>query len=507
MKRLIALLVAALVLFAAVPAMAATLLEKFEGQTVDQGFKGTVTFSTAGEKTEAIGPDAWAWLQDAAPRLSIETTHSFANRSDGQAVIKLLIDGQDAGKTTLLYNSALVGVSSDFLAGGDAWYTAARDWDLSVLLQGLAQKGSAWPPIWRLLAAVENAGTQWQEKASQHFVHYETKLGTWLNGYAVPVAVTEGGTVYTQLEWRIPADDLKAEIKSLLTDFYADNALLSLMREIVTAQEAASYLQPGMLPAISRMVDQLELPGEVDIIRRYSSTGAAVLDQVTLPFAEHQALKTLTISLTPDPDGQAWQFKGLTQNGVDFDVACLVGQDKIFSGSVTILLPVDEEKDDGNFLVVERTAQQRKIAFDFNCTWDEGAQEYSLANDRFTQTLQGTLVIKPHGNALPSQSVTVMAHLSSASDVRSTTRIEATLTWRDLDGDASVTAALTGRTAAPGEVTKLSAIENALRIDLLPGGEYEALVKGWKEHVSSWLQDAAAQLLPAALPAEAVPAS
>ena len=127
MKRLIALLTALLVLLCTVPAMAATktLEEKFQGQLLEQGFKGTVTFAASGSGTKAIGNDLWAWLVNAAPRLTLEANHSFANRADGQAELNVLIDGKAEGRTTLLYNGTLTAVSSDFLGGHEsAWYTA-----------------------------------------------------------------------------------------------------------------------------------------------------------------------------------------------------------------------------------------------------------------------------------------------------------------------------------------------------------------------------------------------
>ncbi|MBR1586256.1 MAG: PT domain-containing protein [Clostridia bacterium] len=502
MKRLIALLLALTLALGAVPAMAATLLEKFGGQLTEQGFRGTVTFSASGSQTAALNPDAWNWLQSAASRVTLDVHHSLQDRADGQWTADVLIDGQAAAKTTYLYNDSLAGVTSDLLAGHEkAWYTAARSWDVSALIKNIAQPGSEWPPIWHVLTEIENAPAAWKEKASQHFVLYETKLGSWLNAYAVPSTGKENKVSYTQLQWRIPADDVKAEIKALLADFFSDAQMLSLLREIVTAQEAASYLQPGLLSSLQRMVDRVSLKGEIEITRRYNASGRAILDQVKLPFAENQFLSDLTVTLTPASSGDTWNFTGSTRNGADFDITCLTEKEHISSGSVAILLPPVEET--GNFLIVESTAERRKIAFDFNFTWEPGTEAYSLATDRFTQTMLATLVIKPHNQALPAQSLTMQADFSSASDARAVTRVEATLTWRDLDGDAAIVASLSGRTAAPTAVTKLSDVKDAVRLDRLNGSGYEKLIQEWKDHLTAWVQDAAEQLLPATLPADA----
>ena len=489
MKRLTALLLALLLAGSVLPASAATLLEKVSGQTKDQGFRGTIVFEASGEATGALSSDAWAWLKAAAPRVTLEGTHSYADKSDGQAVISLLIDGQTAGKTALLYNSSLMGVSSDFLAGyGSAWYTAARDWNLSLLLQGLTQQGNEWPPVWRLLAAAEAADDAWKEEAAQYFVLFETKLGSWLNSYAAVSSVTEGNSALTQLLWQIPAEDVKAEIKALLADFYANDALLAHLRKIAAPQEAASYLQPGMQRIFSDWIDKTALEGEIEITRRYNAAGSAVLDEIRLPFAASQRLTSLTITVTPEGQGSAWRFRGEMQSGESFDIACVPEKESICSGSVALTLPA---KDGG---------EEKTIAFDYNATWDGGKEEYSLATDRFLQTMEGTLVIKPLESGLPSQSLALKAEFSSASSARASTHLDAVLTWRDLEGDAAVTATLAGRTAAPTAVEKLSDQKNQTRLDRMPGSGFAALTEEWAQHAAAWIQDAAELLLPRELP-------
>ncbi len=489
MRRFAALLLSLALLLSVSSASAATLMEKFTGQFTEQGFKSTITLTASGDTTAAVSADTWAWLTSAAPRTTVELTHSFADKSDGQAVINLLIDGQPAGKTSLLYNAKLMGLSSDLLTVyGATWYTAARDWDLSSLFQGLIQQGGAWPPVWRLLAAVEGAPDAWKEEAAQHLVSFQTKLGTWLNGYAAASTVSDRNGSYTQLRWVIPAKDLKAETKLMLSDFYANSALLALLGKIFTPQEAACYLQPGMRPILEAWVDRTELAGEVEITRRYNSAGQAVLDQIKLPFAKQQLLTDLTVTLTPDKAGQNWRFQGTTRNGAAFDITCLAAGDQIYSGGVEMVLPAS----DGG--------QEKTVAFDYNFTWDGGKEEYSLSTDRFEQTMAGTLVIKPRDGKQPSQSLSLKAAFSSASSARSSTRLEAELTWRDLDGGAAVTAALSGRTAAPTAVEKLADQKKTVRLDRLADGGFEPLIQQWKQRFGVWLQETAEQLLPAALP-------
>ena len=487
MKRLIALLTALLVLLCTVPAMAATktLVEKFQGQLLEQGFKGTVTFAASGSGTKAIGNDLWAWLVNAAPRLTLEANHSFANRADGQAELNVLIDGKAEGRTTLLYNGTLTAVSSDFLGGYEsAWYTADRKWNPAVLLA--SSGGNQWPPVWHVLMAVEGASAEWKEKAGQHLALFETELGTWMNGFAEISTVKEKGTEYTQLHCLIPAEETKTEIKQLLASLYADADLLSLLREVLTAEEAAAYLQPGMLNSLCAMVDELALDSDVEITRRFNKKGEIALDRMRLPFADHQAVREINLTVTPDPDGQKWVVAGVLANGDDFEVSVAPGKNGAYSGAVTLTLPGTENR----------------LAFDFDFSWDGGKEEYVLATDRAVQTMLAALNVKPHDTAKPAQELKLQITLTSPSAERSATQIEAVLNWRDTESDAALTASLTGRTAAPGTVTQISSLKKPVRVDQLKTADAAKLVEEWKKKAQSWIQDASGLLLPSTLPAE-----
>ena len=490
MKRLSALALAVLLLLHLSPAMAAsTLMEKFIGQMTEQGFLGTVTFSAEGSSTSVMSEDAWAWLKNAAPRITVELAHSFARQADGQANMNLLVDGKAAGSTTLLYNASLVGLNADFLS--DAWYTFARGWDASQLLQlGLTNSADEWPPIWHLMLAVQGADDKWKARAEQHYAQYETRISAWMNNYATLANVKKSKTNYTELRFSIPAADVIDEIKSLIHDLYKDQDLLSLLREVATSQEAAAYLQPGMEKNFDKMLNQLPLKGTVKVVRRLNADGTSVLDQFTLPFANNQSLEQLVIKRTPKNEDEQWELQGKLRNGQEFDVTCLTAQGGAYSGAVTWKLPATDEE------------REQTIAFHYTASWDEGKEEYSLADDRFTQVKKGSITIRPDDDQTPAQSLTVEATFSSTSSLRSPSRVDAVLTWQDLDFDAKVTATLSGRTAAPREVTQISSLKKPQRIDQMKQGDLRALLSQWQQQGMVWVQDLAEKLLPASLPDE-----
>ena len=492
MKRLIALLLAALLLLAAIPALAADypIEEKFYRQMQESAYRGTITFSVHGSVTDAVDRGTWNAIRTVLPRMTVEMDHSL-NRGEGQATLSLLMDGQAVGKTTLLYHDTLMGISSDLLAGSDTYYTAARDWDITQLVQTVIQYDSAWPPLWRVLLAILNAPKEWQDRAQPYLAPYETKLGIWMNGYAATSSGSLDGVPYTELACSIPGQAVKTEIKQLLVDFYGNAELLALLREAVTAQEAAAYLQPAMMNSFFSMLDALELRGNVEIVRRYDAQGKTLLDQISLPFAESQSLSALTVSRTAVEAGDRWAFTGRTRNGMDFDVSCIASEEMIFTGEVTLMMP---EGEDTSFVVSDTALPRRVIAFDYNFSWDPGEEKYTLATDRFERTLQGTLLIRPaEGQSIPTQSLALEITFSSGSSQRSATQLNGTLTWHDLDSDASITATLSSRTAAPFAISTLDNVVG-MRVDLLSGDTLSAVIQSWRDNLSTNLSNLISQL-------------
>lgn len=495
MKRLLALVLAALMLFGASGALAADypIEEKFYRQMLESAYRGTITFSVSGNETAAIPPATFLMLKSLAPRITLEGDHSFM-RGEGQATLRLMLDGQSAGETSLLYNGSLMGLSSDLLAGKDVYYTAAQGWDPSAMLSFL-QDASSWPALWPAFLMSQSLPQEWHAKLGAHLLPYETKLGVWVNGYAQLSSGTEEQVAYTQLHCRIPTQALKIQIKQMLIDFYEDQELISLLKELFTPEQAAAYLQPSMQQAFFSMLDQLKMDGEIEILRRYDTMGNALIDSISLPFPENAPLKALTIAVSPQDAGRQWQFKGQCQDGTDFDISCVVGEEMIYTGSVQLLLPARENTD--SFVVDEAATNRQTIAFDYNLIWEPGEEIYTLATDRCTRLIQGSLVLKPRENAaMPTQSLTLKVDFSSGSSQRSATHLNASLTWRDLDSDASVTAALQSKTAAPFAVESLDQAGSAMRLDLMNEQSYAAILEYWGQRVSAWAEGLLLKLMP-----------
>ena len=496
MKRWIAWALAALLALSTVSALAEdtdTLWEKFYSQAVQySAYRGTVTFSVSEEMPEAADPALWETLKTLAQQLTLTLEHTTSRTKDeGQANLIVSLNETPVSQNAYLYDEKLSGFSSDLLFGPNVYYTAARDWDWTRLIQSFAQGDNAWPPVWRMLLAVVNAPKEWKERASARLNLYETKLGIWLNGYATFASGREGEKAYSELSCQIPAQAMKAEIKQLLVDFYSDTELLALLREVVTPQEAAAYLQPSMMNSLFTMLDGLDMEGDVKVARRNEVGGGSLMDQISFPFSENNFLTALTLTLSAVEEGQQWEIEGGLQNGLDFSLACVASEDNIYTGSVAVLLPPTEE--DGESFVVDDEAPGREsLAFDFSLTWDPGEETYSMANDRYSQTMGGSLLIRPQeGTPWPVQAVTLEATLASGSKKNAVTQLNGSLTWRDMDTDASIAVQLTSRTLAPFAYTTPSTLSSAVRLDLMSQESRAQLMQHWLNQLLGLIQPSA----------------
>lgn len=506
MKKMTAFVLAMLLALGCAGAIAEsyTVDEKFFGQLQRNAVRGTVSFSVNGDGTSAMDAQLWAALKAFLPRLSVSLEHSLT-RGDGQGVAQLLLDGTSLAESEVRYNETMMGFASDLLAGKDVFYTAPISWDYSRLLQAMAQQDNAWPPLWRVILAVETASDDWKERAESYRALYDTKLGAWVNSFASTTGGTENGVLYTELTCSIPAQAVKAQMKQLLIDFYEDEGLLALLREVLTAEEAAAYLQGGMRDTFFALIDQAQLSGNVEITRRYDTQGQALLDRVSLPFAADQAVSELTIESALTEAGEEWSLTARRQEGT-FSLTCLAGEEGIYTGSLRF-----EPVTNTPFLMGTEVPEDAPIApfdFDYNLNIETGEETYDLQTDTFQRTFRHTLLLKPgETSGAPTQSIDLATTFVSKSNERAATTMNAVLTWTDMETNASVSATLHANTAVTWAVDSVDALTESMRIDQLNGAGWQALTQRWTQHIASWLQQTMVQLIPASTSAPTAPSS
>ena len=481
MKRGIAFVLALLLALSAAVALAEddTLMNKFYQQAFkESAYRGTVAFTVIGEETTALPEETWTLLKALLPQLTITLEHSTQrNKDEGEVGLTFAVEGQQSRKLSFLYDDQLTGISGDLL-DSDTVYSAAREWSWTHLFTPAAQEGEAWPPIGQLLLNILNAPESWKERAKPFLEQYETRAAEWMNSFATVSSGTEGLVPYSELACKIPAREVKEEIKALLTELYQDQETLSLLREVATPQEAAAYLKPASLPALTAVLEQMQMEGSVEIARRHDSSGTALLDSISFPFAKDALFTRLAFSVTPSQAGQEWRATGAMKDGAEFDVSCRQSGADNYTGSVALLLPV--KADSASFVVVGGTPELKPVSFDYSLTLDRGEEAYSIADDKATQTVRASLMIVPRGESdVPMQVFSLTANLSSGSSKQSPTHLDGNLSWMDMNSGAAITAQLTSRTVAPFAYTVVSEAENAVRIDRMTGAERAALLESW----------------------------
>ena len=488
MKRSIAFVLALLLVLSAAAAFAEndTLMGKFYQQAMkESAYRGTLTFTVIGEGSSAIPTETWAMIKAILPRLTVTLEHSTQrNRDEGEAAVTLAAEGQPAHKLSFLYDEKLTGVSGDLL-DPEKIYTAARTWNWTRLFASASQESGTWPPVWQMMLNVLNAPDSWKERAKPLLEQYETQLAEWLNNFATVATGMEGGKPYSELACRIPAREVKEEIKTLLRAFYQDQTLLSLLSEVVMPQEAAAYLQPSALDTLTALLDQMKMEGSVEIARRHDSSGTALLDRISFPFAQDALFTRLEFSVTPSEGGQEWRVTGAMKDGGEFDISCEQTASGSYTGAVALLVPVRPEG--ASFVVSDGTPELKSVSFDYSLTWDQGEEAYSLADDKSTQTIRGSLMIRPRGESdIPMQIFSLNATLSSGSSKQSPTHLDGNISWMDMNSGAAINAQLTSRTVSPFDYTVVSEAENTVRVDQMTGKERNALLEQWTNQLTQF---------------------
>ncbi|MBQ8081733.1 MAG: hypothetical protein IJ240_07515 [Clostridia bacterium] len=263
------------------------------------------------------------------------------------------------------------------------------------------------------------------------------------------------------------------EAKQLLVDLYADQELLALLREVLTMEEQAAYLQPTMLLSFLSMLDKVQLSGNVTVRRQFdSATGAFLHESVYLPFAEGFPVSEVTLVHLPQETGDGYQVSGALKAGltpwsagsITFDVTAVSGGEGIWSGDVRVTIPGSTDAE-----LLEPIPDQA-FAFSYNLDIPEPVVNNDVYGGRFEKTYAATLLIRPEeGSGLSPLSVKAGAVIySKSSSVGSVTYLESTLDVTDMDTSSVLHLSFDGKTATGWTPLYLAeAPANALRVDLL----------------------------------------
>lgn len=499
MKKILALLLSLCLMLSSIAALATeaeSLDVKLSKQLINgSGFKLKLTFEEGSALPDGVFDEATKMLlQNLLLRGTLQVDYlktalaSQKNKED----VSLSFQQGDAVAASFRYRSdgTLEAFTSSLLKGKE--YAAATG--ESFFLQMMGNDNAAWPGVERVLYAICTADNEWRTAAEALAAPYMNDLSGWMQKYTdIKTAAAADGTISTTTTLTIPPQEVKAQAKALLTRFYADQQLLTLLKEKMTAREAGVFLNPAMQDSIMRALDALKLEENVVITRMFGKDGMLVLDDISLPMAGANGLNHVHYKMTAQEQvGVQTQMVLDKADGsrVDVSYTLSASEANTYTGKL-VLTPAPEQG-------ATPAPDKAPLEYDFTLTYKVGDTIYDRLNDRYTANHEGLLTITPKGqNAYSVQGNVTM---DSGNNRSSATNIQGTLTFAQANSQQKLVAHVTGGSTAPWAIPPVDAA-NAVRLDSLKPEELQQTTKAMLAEI----QAALGQMLPALLPQPVTP--
>ncbi len=504
MKKALSLLLSALILLSALPALAQgyTLDEKLSKQVKDgSGLRMNISFEKTGGSFSLLDATGNAALSVLTQGTSLSLRYlKGVGTLKGKEDLELALtkSNQPLADLKLVKDLQLEALSSSLLGGVS--YVDVRDGGLLMAL--LTGQNVTWPPIEGLLLKANTAESTWQAAAGRKLDSYTAKLSVWLQGFTK--TSTEQGPdnkVQTKAVITVPAEQLKSQIKQLLMDLYADAELLALLSQEMDGRQAAAYLQPGMMNGFFTALDQLKLTGNVESTRIFDDKAKLVESHLVLPLGGARGVNKLTQEYSLAADGteiNTWTLDMLPKDAknptgavhsLSYQKEGLADAPKaqVYTGTYALT----PEAGEGGFTVEEGQQAPGSKQYSFNLFINPGEESTDPATRRSSREDEITLLITPQGeNAPAAQSLSLKIRLESGDRTNSATSFKGTLTWQDQGSEGLVTATIDGSSAPPWQIADVDP-QGKTRVDTMS----KAQLDGLSQQIKQTLQGAFAQIL------------
>lgn len=411
-----------------------------------------VKLSAAAEGEAIAGVDAQTWetLKQALPPLQLVCTYMQSRRgaTAGNCQVKGVLNQNDAALTSF----ALTGqgeqwfLQSELLPG--KVYGLSRSLKTAFMNASAPEEGT-WPNILRLFTAVNEADEEFAAQLERAMSDHMASLNRWLQSKTqVDISADQQLTQHIS----IPAAEMKQQIKAFLKELYQDEALLVLLRQIVPTPDAHAYLESGMLPLFEQVIDDLALEGDIVISRVYAGDGQLKTEEITLPFAGSQLLRSLkliggekTAVEAVLADGSAYAFSiagsGKAANGM---------YDGAYAGEIS-LKPAGAEK-------------AFEALYDLEMT--KGMEQYieENASHERDQKIDVVLTLSPKdGESFAAQTITANVHLTAGASSTKAAYADTVLTWQDQKTGGKLTVNLNMHT---NTALRMEEVDEALSVQM-----------------------------------------
>lgn len=457
-----------------------TQLDKLRGQWASSSFQGTLTGQQSGAAPAFLGEMLWAQIGAYLKNFSVTFTHTNQDATSALGSEDVLTLSDASGDIRIdtimdIDHNGIRYVRSPLLDDQTIYYAFDQKFDAVALLTDAARE-DAWPSLLHVLYAVATADEDWQSRAKSSYSQFTLQITTWLQNYATTVTQqnTDGRYVVSN-DYEIPAAALLQEAKQLMLNLYDDQEMISLLREILTVDEQAAYLQKSMLLGFLTMIDRVRLNGDIVIRRQFGADSGEVLyESVYLPFADSFPLREATLIHSAEQDGPLWQLRAVIGKApYEGAIAELTAQEVeagIWAGELIWTGAPDPQTG----------LTPDPLTFAYNLEWPGPEDVNDTYARRYERNQKATLVVKPDESlGLPVMSLTWNSQIySKTSSESAATYLTSTLEWVDLESQASITLSFSGNTRARRTPVYLQeAIASSLRLDMLNTEDRTALLR------------------------------
>ncbi|MBR6525038.1 MAG: hypothetical protein IKT57_03625 [Clostridia bacterium] len=486
MKKIVALLMVGCLLFsscggalASAPITDYTLEDKWELQMQGSGFKGQVSFAVEGDYAFGMDESLWQTLRMLLPAVTLDI-RSMPRSENRDTQVQVLIRDEESAYMKVLTDGQQYVLRSNLLGEDEYNYAFDKQFDPSRLFtQGDEGK---WPDLNKTLLRILTADEGWKEKAEPMFSVYTSRIALWMQEYMQVNGLENEDGYQTYMGCSIPAEDVKVFIKRMLAGLFEDEEMLSLLREVLTKDEQAAYLDKGNQEIFFIMLDLLPMEGDVEIQRVYDEKGTLILDTITLPFAENSSLSLLNITVQQVENLPTTTVSGSYRDGRSFEVNLRRVDEDTWTGSVRMDVAADEEK--------QLPAGVR--AFVFNCAYDAGEETYDLENDLCQHLSDLSVLIKPAAEdttGIRETTLSVRMDKTSKSSRRAATYITVDAALTDQESGSVLAMNVKCNTASPWTPDLIAGLETApIRLDEMPLDEQQELGQMISVNADGWFR-------------------
>ena len=300
----------------------ATVKEKFDRQMLSSGFEGEVAFAVEGDNWQGITPETWDLLQYSLPKYVLKLSNTVINQRTKpvttESQLQCLFDESNVFDVVLHKDENLQYLSGSLIGENVCYSFGNTESFLTSFRNAFFQEtvtNSSWPDLLRIIAKLDSASEEWKERFANATQKYEIITSEWISTYAVTsTKKNDDAHAQTAVSYVIPSNAVLQQTKQMLYDFFTDVTLLTLLKEQLTMEEQAAYLQPHTILTFFQMLDNVTLQGDIYIERVFDIEGKIVSETYSFPFAHDMPFEWITYTNSLTSSGKAYQIETNVRN-------------------------------------------------------------------------------------------------------------------------------------------------------------------------------------------------